>query len=47
MKLKSKNYITSLKKTLNQITLRYQKNYLQLSYNSTETSDVKTRHKNN
>ena len=36
-----------IKNLRNQRTLRYQKNCLQLSYDSTETSDVKTRRKNN
>ena len=36
-KLKSKDYIKVVSKSLrNERTLRYQKNYLQLSYNSTE-----------
>ena len=41
-KLKSKNCITSFSKNL-----KYQKNSLQYSYNSTETFDVKTSCKNN
>ena len=49
-KLKSKNYITSIQlksqvfsyNLRNQRILWYQKNYLQLLYNSTKTSDVKT-----
>ena len=42
--------ITSLvlsKNWRNQRTARHQKNSVQLSYNSTETCDVKTSHKNN
>ena len=47
-----KNMVTKLKSHVfnknlrNERTLRYQKIFLQLSYNSTKTSAVKTRHKN-